>query len=218
MAKSLASNRRCSRVHDVAMNPQIAAVLIAVGGAAIGVAGVVVSVFVAADRTRKQKRGELAASAMSDYVKAVAQSVTVRRLREYAASLSDGEGKEQVTKERLDIQIDRPVELPAPLPTHPNRFKSRLTRPVAIGVRVEPRLHQRLQKHGCGRLGHPIRDRGHTEHSDPTTQRLGNLNRPDRGRKIRSPNSSDSKSCRGCPQDRPRTRRDPAHPRQGRPC
>lgn len=104
-AKSLASNRRCSRVHDVAMNPQIAAALIAVGGAAIGVAGVVVSVFVAADRTRKQKRGELAASAMSDYVKAVAQSVTVRRLREYAASLSDGEGKEQVTKEALNVHL-----------------------------------------------------------------------------------------------------------------
>jgi asparagine synthetase A len=42
---------------------------------------------------------------MSNYVKAVAQSVTVRRLHEYAASLSDGESKEQVPKEALNVNL-----------------------------------------------------------------------------------------------------------------
>jgi hypothetical protein len=74
----------------MAMNPQIGAALIAVGGAVIGVGGVVVGVLIAAGRTRKQKRGELAASALSDYVKAVAQSATASRLRDDVASLSNG--------------------------------------------------------------------------------------------------------------------------------
>ena len=87
------------------MNPQIGAALIAVGGAVISVSGVVVGVLIAAGRTRKQKRGELAAAALSDYVKAAAQSVTVRRLREYAASLSDEDAKEHVMKEALDIDL-----------------------------------------------------------------------------------------------------------------
>ncbi|HEV3045983.1 MAG TPA: hypothetical protein VGY13_01355 [Solirubrobacteraceae bacterium] len=86
------------------MNPQIAAALIAVGGAVIGVAGVVGSVLVAAKRTRKQKRGELAASAMSDYVKALAQSAAARGLKKYAASLSNGKDKERIVKEALDVE------------------------------------------------------------------------------------------------------------------
>ena len=83
------------------MNPQIGAALIAVGGAVISVGGIVVGVLIAAGRTRKQKRGELAAAAMSDYVKAAAQSVTVRRLHDYAASLSDDDAREHVMKEAL---------------------------------------------------------------------------------------------------------------------
>lgn len=87
------------------MNPQIGAALIAVGGAVISVGGIVVGVLIAAGRTRKQKRGELAAAAMSDYVKAAAQSVTVRRLHDYAASLSNADAKEHVMKEALDIDL-----------------------------------------------------------------------------------------------------------------
>ena len=49
-------------------------------------------------------------------------------------------------EELLDIQIDNPVVLPAPLPAYPDRVMSRLSRPIAIGVAVKPRLHQRLQK------------------------------------------------------------------------
>jgi hypothetical protein len=45
---------------------------------------------------------------------------------------------------------------------------------------VEPRFHQRLQKHGHRRLRDPVRDRRHAEHSDPAPMRLGDLDNPDR--------------------------------------
>ena len=50
---------------------------------------------------------------------------------------------------------------------------------------MEPRLHQRLQKHGCRRLRNPVSDRWHAEHPGPRAVRLGDLHRPDRGRKER---------------------------------
>ena len=49
---------------------------------------------------------------------------------------------------------------------------------------MEPRLHQRLQIHGHHRLRDPVGDRGHAEHTDPAAMRLGDLHRPDRGRKV----------------------------------
>jgi len=85
------------------MNPQIGAALIAVGGAVISVGGVVVGVSIAAGRTRKQKRGELAAAALSDYMKALAQSATVSRLYDDTAALSAQE-KKCIDKEALDIE------------------------------------------------------------------------------------------------------------------
>jgi hypothetical protein len=87
------------------MNPQIGAALIAVGGAVISVGGIVVGVLIAAGRTRKQKRGEMAAAALSDYVKAAAQSATVRALRDHATSLSDEDSKERMFNEALDIEL-----------------------------------------------------------------------------------------------------------------
>ena len=62
-------------------------------------------------------------------------------------------------EELLDVEIDHPVVLPAPLPAYPDRVVGRLLRAIAIGVRVEPRLHQRLQEHGCRRLRDPVGDR-----------------------------------------------------------
>src|ERR1035441_8598341 len=58
-------------------------------------------------------------------------------------------------KELLDIEIDHPVILPAPLPAYPDRVVGRLLRAIAIGVLVKPRLHQWLQKHGWRRLRDP---------------------------------------------------------------
>jgi hypothetical protein len=47
------------------MNPQIGAALIAVGGALIGA---IVGIYMTVRAGRKQKRGELAAAALSDYL------------------------------------------------------------------------------------------------------------------------------------------------------
>jgi hypothetical protein len=55
-------------------------------------------------------------------------------------------------EELLDVKIDRPVELPAPLPAPRERIMGRLTRPIAIGVLMKPRFHQRLHVHRYDRL------------------------------------------------------------------
>ena len=83
---------------------------------------------------------------------------------------------------------------------------------------MEPRLHQRLQIHGHDRLGDPVGDRWHAEHSDPAAVRLGDLDRPDRRRKVATPSSSDSRSCRGCPQIGLELAPGPARPLPGHPC
>jgi uncharacterized membrane protein YccC len=88
------------------MNPQIGAALIAVGGALIGAISVIGGVYLTVRGGRKQKRGELAAAALSDYVKAMARSATVRRLRDHAESLSDGDSKKRIFKEALDIDLE----------------------------------------------------------------------------------------------------------------
>jgi len=98
---------------------------------------------------------------------------------------ADDEVPRHLVEELLDVEIDRPVELPAPLPACRERVVGRPVRPVAIGVRVEHRLHKRLQEHGHHRLRDPVCDRRHTQHSDPAAVRLRDLYRPDRGRKVR---------------------------------
>ena len=58
----------------------------------------------------------------------------------------------------------------------------RAVRPIAVGVRVKPRFHQRLQELGHGRLRDPVCDRRHPEHPDPIAMRLGNHDRSHRRR------------------------------------
>ena len=87
-------------------------------------------------------------------------------------------------EELPDVQVDHPVVLPTPCPACSDRVMGRLSRPIAIGVRVELRFHQRLQMHGHHRLRDPVCDRRHPEHPDPAAMRLGDLNRPDRRRKV----------------------------------
>jgi hypothetical protein len=88
------------------VNPQIGAALIAVGGAVIGACSVVTAVYATAARTRSQKRGELAASALSEYMNAAAKSVTASALRESATSLSDEDRREQVAKKALEAELE----------------------------------------------------------------------------------------------------------------
>ena len=66
-------------------------------------------------------------------------------------------------KEGFDVQIDHPVEAPASLPRHPHRIERRLAGSIAVGVRVEHGLHQRLQDHLHDRLRHAIGDRRNAE-------------------------------------------------------
>src|SRR5450755_566549 len=92
----------------------------------------------------------------------------------------DDQVPRHLIEELLDVQIDRPVELPAPLPAYRNRIMRRASRPIAIGILMKPRFHQRLQEHGHGRLRDPVCDRRHPKQTDPIAVRLGDLDRPDR--------------------------------------
>jgi hypothetical protein len=63
----------------------------------------------------------------------------------------------EVVEEAFDIQIERPVILPAPLPALPNRVVRGFQRPVAVTVGMKERLQRRLQLHLDHHLRHPIR-------------------------------------------------------------
>ena len=58
------------------------------------------------------------------------------------------------------------------------------SRPIAIGIRVEHRLHPRLQIDGCNLLRDPVGDRRHPEHPRPRAVRLRYLHRLDRRREV----------------------------------
>ena len=98
----------------------------------------------------------------------------------------DDEVPRHFVEELLDVEIDRPVVLPAPLPACLERVMGRASRPIAIGVGVKPRFRPLPQIRGHHRLRDPVCDRRHTEQTDPTAVRLGDLDRPDRGRKVRT--------------------------------
>ena len=68
-------------------------------------------------------------------------------------------------EKRLQVQVQNPVLSPAALPADPDRVKRRASRPIPIGVRVEVRLHPRLQVPGHDGLGDPVRDSRHPEDS-----------------------------------------------------
>ena len=56
---------------------------------------------------------------------------------------------------------------PAPFPARRDRVQRGPARPVAVGVRVEHRLHHRLQIQPGYRLGDPVRHRRYSEHHGP---------------------------------------------------
>jgi len=91
----------------------------------------------------------------------------------------------KVVEEPLDVQIDHPVGAPAPLTAYLDRVQRAPKGPIAVGVRVEPGFHHRLQHHGHHRLRDPVRDRGHPEHPDlARSPRFGNLHHPHRRREV----------------------------------
>jgi hypothetical protein len=88
------------------MDPRIGAALIGVGGAAVGVIGIVISVYLTARRAQDHKRQELVASALSDYMTGVAKSTTARGLEAHASSVSDVGRKSDVLKEAVDVRLE----------------------------------------------------------------------------------------------------------------
>jgi len=85
--------------HDVPMNPQIGAALIAVGGALIGAIAVIGAVYVTVRAGRKQKRRELAAAALSDYMKGAAELANASKLRATAKRSPDTDDAKQLIKD-----------------------------------------------------------------------------------------------------------------------
>jgi len=59
-------------------------------------------------------------------------------------------------KKGFDVQIDYPVGVPAAFPCRRDRVERRTAGPIAIGVRMELRFHQRLQGHLDDCLRHAI--------------------------------------------------------------
>ena len=86
-------------------------------------------------------------------------------------------------EEALDVEIEGPIETPAPPTCRRHRVERRSTRPVAVGVRVEPGLHQRLQASPDDLLSHAVRDRRNTERARAAVG-LGDVDPADRGRKV----------------------------------
>lgn len=68
----------------------------------MGVTGIVAGVYITARRTQDQKRQELVASALSDYIMAAAKLVSAHKLNKFAQSLSDETRRHTVEKEALD--------------------------------------------------------------------------------------------------------------------
>lgn len=62
----------------------------------------------------------------------------------------------EIIEEAPDVQINDPVVSPAPLACDADRLKSGFPRPVPVRIRVEVRLHSRLQVQLRHRLCDPI--------------------------------------------------------------
>lgn len=87
------------------MNPQIGAALIAVGGALIGAIAVIGAVYVTVRAGRKQKRRELTAAALSDYMKAAAESAKASKLRAAAKRSSAVDDAKQLIKDADQMEL-----------------------------------------------------------------------------------------------------------------
>jgi len=66
-----------------------------------------------------------------------------------------------VVERRLDIKLDDPFVLPAPLARYGNRLFDRFTRPLSIRIFMEYRIKYRLDHELDHCLGNSIRHGGH---------------------------------------------------------
>jgi hypothetical protein len=87
-------------------------------------------------------------------------------------------------EERLDVEIEHPVLLPATSTGMDQRVMGRTPRTVAIAVGMEDRLELLLQQPcGCG-LRYPVCQHWHAERPDPRPMILRYLHRPHRRRQV----------------------------------
>src|SRR4051794_16301009 len=66
-------------------------------------------------------------------------------------------------EEALDVEIEDPIETPAPLTSRPGGGERRAAGSVTVGGRVEPGFHQRPQAAPEGLLSRAVRDRRDAE-------------------------------------------------------
>jgi site-specific DNA recombinase len=88
-----------------------------------------------------------------------------------------------VIEETLDVQIDDPVIAPASLPRLPHCIQGRLPRSIPVGIRMEQRVHRRLQSRLHHLLRDPIRYGRYAQFPFPTVC-FRYLHRPHRRRKV----------------------------------
>ena len=91
----------------------------------------------------------------------------------------------QGVEELLDVQINHPVALPAPLTAFSQRVMRRLPRPVPVGIRMENRFRPGLQLQGHHRLRNSVAHSGHSQNPRPA-MRFRYLNRLHRRREVRT--------------------------------
>ena len=87
-------------------------------------------------------------------------------------------------KELLHVQVNDPVVPPAPFPAFRHGIQGASPGPVPVGVRVEPRLHRRLQPGRDHGLRYPVANGGNAEHPGSRAMRLRDFHRLYRGREI----------------------------------
>src|SRR5262245_23899301 len=86
-------------------------------------------------------------------------------------------------EEPLDVEVEHQVVAPAALTSSAHGVDRRFAGPVAIGVGVEYRLQNRLQKAAGHLLGDAVRNRRNAQRTRPAI-RLWNIDPPHRRRKV----------------------------------
>src|SRR5262245_18555175 len=89
----------------------------------------------------------------------------------------------EAIEEALDVEIKHPVIAPTALTSRAHGIDRRFAGSVAIGVRLKPRLHNRLQIASGDLLSDAVSNRRNPQRSRPTI-RPWNFDPPHRRRKV----------------------------------
>ena len=117
-------------------------------------------------------------------------------------------------EEGLDIKIQDPGVAPASLPCHADRIERRLAGSISIGVLVEHEVPRAAPESFDHHLGDSIGDRWNPQ-AAAFLQSLPSVCRPVAPAAESSCRTTfDSRACRGCSRDQPRSPRSIGHPRQ----